>query len=129
MSDGWKAYCSLGNEGYTHWVVNHAKHFVNPENRDIHIQNIKRLWRDIKEWTKRPGILSEYFEQYFARYLFIKENYQHRHHHFFVAAARLYPPQSTRQSAGRRAPAIPLEEVEMVQDFETHSEAGLSTST
>ena len=34
--DGWKAYCSLGNKGYTHWVVNHAKHFVDPENRHPH---------------------------------------------------------------------------------------------
>ena len=45
-----------------------------------------------------------------------------------MAAACLYPPQSTSQSAGQRAPAIPLE-VETVQDFETHSEAEPSTSS
>ena len=70
VNDDWKAYCSLGNEGYTYWVINHTKHFVDPENRDIHTQNIEKLWREKKEWTKGPGIRSEYFEQYFAHYLF-----------------------------------------------------------
>ena len=128
VSDGWKAYSSLASEGYTHWVVNHAEHFVDPQNPDIHTQNIERLWRDIKEWTKRPGIKTQYFEQYFARYLFIKENFEHRHHQFFLAAARLYPPQSTREPGERRAPPIPLEEVEALHDVETDSEAGPSTS-
>ena len=79
-------------------------------------------------WTKRPGIKSEYFEQYFARYLFIKENYEHRHHRFFLAAARIYPPQSTRP-AGPRGPAIPLEEIETVEDSEGDSEAGPTPSS
>ena len=128
VSDGWKAYSSVGSEGYTHWVVNHAEHFVDPQNKEIHTQTIERFWRDIKEWTKRPGIKSQYFEQYFARYLFIKENYKHRHHQFFLAAARLYPPQSTREPAGQRAPAIPLEEVDALEELQPHCEAGPSTS-
>ena len=128
VSDGWKAYSSLRNEGYTHWVVNHSEQFVDPENPDIHTQNIERLWRDIKEWTKRPGIKTEYFEQYFARYLFIKENYKHRHHRFFVAPARLYPPQSRRASRPR-GPAVPLDELEPIEDCDAEdSQAGPSTS-
>lgn len=61
VSDGWKAYSSLWNEDYTHWVMNHAENFEDPENPHIHTQNIKRLRRDIKEWTKRLGIKSEYY--------------------------------------------------------------------
>ena len=127
VSDGWKAYSSLRNEGYTHWVINHSEHFVDPENPDIHTQNIERLWRDIKEWTKRPGMKTEYFEQYFSRYLFLKENHQHRHHQFFVAAARLYKPQSERHTTGQRAPPIPLE-FGTPDEVDTRCEAGPSTS-
>ena len=111
VSDGWKAYELLGNEGFTHWVVNHSKHFVYPSDARVHTQNIERLWRDLKEWTKRPGMRSEYFEQYFSRYLFLKENYQDRHHQFFLAAGRLYKPQSTRQHT-LPAPAVPVEDTE-----------------
>lgn len=125
VSDGWKAYSSIGNEGYTHWVINHTEHFVDPDNKEIHTQNIERLWRSVKEWSKRPGIKSEYFQQYFARYLFIDAHYEHRHHHFFLAAARLYPPQSTRQS-GQSGPPIPIEEVETLDCDEP--EARPSTS-
>ena len=103
VSDGWKAYELLGNEGFTHWVVNHSEHFVDPSDAHVHTQNIERLWRDLKEWTKRPGMLSEYFEQYFSRYLFLKENYEDRRHQFFLAAGRLYKPQLTRQ---RPLPAL-----------------------
>ena len=75
VSNGWKAYQALANEGFTHWIVNHSEHFVNPSDARVHTRNIERLWRDLKKWTKRPGIRSEYFEQYFARYIFLKENY------------------------------------------------------
>ena len=57
-------------------------------------------------------IRSEYFEQYFARYIFLKENYKHRHHQFFLAAGKLYKPQSTRQRT-LPGPAIPVEDTEL----------------
>ena len=34
-------------------------------------ENIERLWRDIKECPKRPGIRSQYLGQYLAQYLFV----------------------------------------------------------
>lgn len=43
VSDGWKAHASLRNEGHTHWVVNHSKNFVDPENHNIHTQNTKAV--------------------------------------------------------------------------------------
>ena len=92
-SDFWKAYNSLGQlpEGYTHRRINHSKNFVRG---NIHTQNIERLWRDVKEWVKRPGIRSEYLSQYLARYLFIKSVPDERRllHAFFERAALLYPP-------------------------------------
>ena len=111
VSDGWKAYHTLKEEGFTHWVVNHSEHFVDPSDARLHTQYIERLWRDLKEWTKQPGMRTEYIKQYFARYLFLKEHYQDRHHQFFLAAGRLYTPQSTRQSTVP-LPAAPTEEEE-----------------
>ena len=61
MSDGWAAYRTLKDEGYSHKVINHSEEFVDPDDRSVHTQTIERLWRDVKEWTKRPGMKTEYF--------------------------------------------------------------------
>ena len=68
-SDAWGAYRELNTHGYSHHVINHSENFVNGT---IHTQNIERVWRDIKEWIKRPGMRSKYLEQYLARYLLIQ---------------------------------------------------------
>ena len=108
ISDGWSAYNTIGNEGYTHKVVNHSENFVDPDDPSVHTQTIERLWRDVKEWCKRPGIRFEYFEQYFARYLFIKK-YRSKNlafHRFFLAAANLYQPLGNR---AENHPAYPVD--------------------
>ena len=57
------------------------------------IENIERLWRDIKEWAKRPGIRSQYLGQYLAQYLFVTSvSDQGLLHRFLKEAARVYPP-------------------------------------
>lgn len=92
-SDSWRAYSSLKDEGYTHFVVNHSKHFVDPET-GIHTNNIERVWKDIKSWVLRPGNKKSHYKQYFARYLFAYEHPDHKTilHHFLQEIARLYPP-------------------------------------
>ena len=67
-SDCWPAYKDISDLGYTHHEINHSESFVKGQ---IHMQNIERLWRVIKEWIKRPGIISCYLRQYLSRYLFI----------------------------------------------------------
>ncbi|XP_027218228.1 uncharacterized protein [Penaeus vannamei] len=62
VSDGWSAYRTISKHGYEHQVINHTEHFVNPENPEIHTQNIERLWRDVKEWSKRPGNRQEFYK-------------------------------------------------------------------
>ena len=84
---------------------------MDPSDALVHTQNIERLWRDLKEWTKQLGIKSEYFEQYFVRYIFLKENYQRHHHQFFLDAGTVYKPQSTRQCT-LPGPAVPVEDTE-----------------
>ncbi|RUS71462.1 hypothetical protein EGW08_020777 [Elysia chlorotica] len=78
-------------------VAAHRKNFVDPEDPNVHTQNIERLWKDVKSWVKRPGIRSKYLYQYLGRYLFAKAHEPSTLlHHFFVQAAKLYPPQSDR---------------------------------
>lgn len=94
ISDEWGAYNTLKDLGYTHHTINHSENFVNPSDCDVHTQNVERLWRDVKEWVKRPGIRSKFLYQYLARYLFIKAHEEDSLvHEFFVQAAALYPPQ------------------------------------
>ena len=97
ISDQWGAYNKLDQLGYTHFTINHSENFVDPEHGEIHTQNIEHLWRDVKEWVKRPGIRARFLYQYLARYLFVKAHDEDTLlHHFFVQAAKLYPPQGTR---------------------------------
>ncbi|RUS71460.1 hypothetical protein EGW08_020775 [Elysia chlorotica] len=56
-SDAFRSYHTLKDLGYTHSVVNHSKNFVDPEDPNVHTQNIERLWKDVKSWVKRPGDL------------------------------------------------------------------------
>ena len=98
-NDAWGAYRGLGEiNNYTHKVINHSKHFVDPEESTMHTQNIERLWRDIKEWSRRPGVRSKYMHQYLARYLFVTGTEEKNLlHSFLTQAALLYPPQGTKK--------------------------------
>ena len=98
-SDLWKAYNDLESAGYDHLAINHSLNFVDPDNKEIHTQNVERLWRDVKEYVKRPGIRAEYMYQYLARYLFIRSGKNHGDllHRFLLSAAKLYPPLGERE--------------------------------
>jgi hypothetical protein len=105
MSDMWKAYDTLGECGYTHHRVNHKHYFVHPEDPAIHTQNIERVWRDVKEWIKKPGIRPDYIYQYLARYLFVKKHNTSDcevFHNFWQAAAALYTPQGCKKKPSVR---------------------------
>ena len=99
FSDSFATYNSLNELGYTHYQVNHSENFVDPIDRNIHTQNIERLWRDLKESIKRPGIKTKYLYQYIARYMFMKSEKSHadRLHKFLIYAGKLYPHKSTKQ--------------------------------
>lgn len=71
-SDSWSSYNSLNVEGHRHWCVNHIVNFIDPVNIDIHTQNIERLWSDVKEYIRRPGIRKSHLRQYLAWYIFLK---------------------------------------------------------
>ena len=93
MTDCWKAYDCLKNEGYVHQTVNHRKEFVRAGG-EIHTQKIERAWGDMKSWSKRRGNSVDNLEQYVGRYLFCRKdaNQSMRLHDFLCSAAELYPP-------------------------------------
>ena len=126
MSDSWRAYWNLSKENYTHKVINHSENFVDPSDSEVHTQNIERLWRDIKEWVRRPGIKSTFLRQYISRYLFLRSSEGGREvHNFLKQVTRLYPPQqlqSTPQSIGG-APVFSLSDESSDDDDNNVSEA------
>ena len=71
-SDGWGAYHSLSNNGYTHKTVIHEENFIDPKDRNVHTQTVERMWKDLKEWCVRPGIKSIYIHQYISRWIFLE---------------------------------------------------------
>ena len=95
-SDGWGAYCGLGNAGYEHNVVIHERNFINPDDPNIHTQTIERLWRDLKEWVTRSGMRAKFMQQYLSRWLFLRHRGHARClHDFLIQAAKLYVHKKT----------------------------------
>lgn len=52
MSDEWKGYNPLRENGFVHYTVNHKRHFVDPHTL-VHTQEIERQWVDAKAFMKR----------------------------------------------------------------------------
>ncbi|KAI5736131.1 hypothetical protein M8J76_000299 [Diaphorina citri] len=93
ISDCWKAYNCLSDEGFTHLTVNHSFNFVDPDT-GAHTQNIERLWREVRSHVPRFGGIEKHFDGYLAEFHFKRAFPKHttRYHHFFKAMGILYPP-------------------------------------
>ena len=103
ISDCWKAYARLNNEGFTHLTVNHSLNFVDPET-GVHDQNIERSWRDLRSSVPKYGKRKQHYDGYLAEYQF-KRAYQRnetRLHHFLKIAGQMYKntPSAAEQPAG-----------------------------
>ena len=123
-SDLWKAYDTLKDEGYISHRINHSLNFVDPQNCQVHTQSIERLWRDVKEHIKRPGIRTKYMKQYLGRYLFLKEHGYNAFHEFLIEAKKLYPPSLTRKEKHQVRPSsIPAIEGEYDDKSENERES------
>ncbi|XP_046685377.1 uncharacterized protein LOC124371108 [Homalodisca vitripennis] len=94
ISDCWRAYDCLEDEGFVHETVNHSKEFVDPRTH-AHTNTIERTWRSVKDKIPRYGRKKTHFVGYLGEYLFKAKypNLNERIHHFWVAAAKLYPPE------------------------------------
>ena len=94
ISDCWKAYNCLEEEGYRHLTVNHSLNFVDPNNKATHTNNIERLWREAKKKVPLYGRRRKHFAGYLARSMFMMAipDPNKRLHAFLQEVAALYNP-------------------------------------
>ena len=93
ISDCWKAYDCLEQEGYVHLKVNHSLNFVDPTS-GAHTNTIERRWRDAKNLVPKYGRRKAHFIGYLATSYFklAHKEQNTRLHTFLKAAGQLYPP-------------------------------------
>ena len=71
-SDSWRAYNTLGIEGYWHYVVCHKYEFVNVATGAM-TQTIEGLWKHLKAaYRKHGGLKSQDLELFIAQWCFRK---------------------------------------------------------
>ena len=83
ISDCWKAYCSLEEEGFVHGTMNHSIEFVNSETGD-HTQTIESTWRAVKRSLPRSGTVKSLYESYFAEFIFRRKYLEDSEDKFFA---------------------------------------------
>ncbi len=74
MHDDWSAYRNLHKNGFPfHFTVVHKRNFIDPDNPDVHTQNIEREWRAVKETIKsyRPDFIDSFLSEHLYRYRFL----------------------------------------------------------
>lgn len=90
MSDLWKSYDCLNDEGYQHFAVNHSVEFVSADDHEVHTQNIERFWRDLKGAIPKYGRTPEHFPGYLHEFLFKREHDENTVHKFLEEISLQY---------------------------------------
>ncbi|XP_071629481.1 uncharacterized protein [Temnothorax longispinosus] len=95
MSDCWKSYNCLNNEGFQHATVNHSLNFVDPES-GAHTQHIERVRREVRGNIPRYGTREDHVLRYLCEFFF-KRAYSRLEQieKFFEIIAEIYPPTFT----------------------------------
>ena len=69
LSDEWRAYCQLQQDGFVHDTVNHSLNFVDPST-GVHTQNVECMWSKAKKKQKEGNGTSEpLLHSYLPEYL------------------------------------------------------------
>jgi len=92
ISDCWRAYDCLSDEGYSHLKVNHSLHFKDPES-GAHTNGIEGTWGAAKRGISRSKVKSQ-LDLYLGEYV-----WRRRHNNdfkaltksFFSNLSRIYP--------------------------------------
>ena len=71
MSDLWRSYDCLKDEGTEHLTVNHSLNFVDPDT-GAHTQGIENTWWGVKRSYPRTGTSKELIESYLQEFMWRK---------------------------------------------------------
>ena len=71
LSDCWRAYSSLVNEGFVHETVNHSIEFVSE--CGTHTNTIEGTWSALKKSLPHYGTTKDLYNSYFAEYCIRKK--------------------------------------------------------
>ena len=83
VSDCWKSYSKLSENGYQHETVNHSKEFVNSDGYNTNKQ--EGHWRHMKTSLPKFGTRKEHFSSYLAEYFW---RYKHKDSDMFKVFLR-----------------------------------------
>ena len=83
MSELWRAYNCLNDEGFQHLTVNHSLNFVDPDT-GAHTQNIENTWWVAKRSLPQTGRSRDMFENYLLEFLWCRHYRTHDGFPFFV---------------------------------------------
>ena len=94
ISDCWRAYFGLDEQGFEHLRVNHSLHFKDPET-EAHTNSIESSWRAAKAVTTASGRKKAHIPGNLAKYMFYKRCKElglDRTTEFYRLAGELYNP-------------------------------------
>lgn len=75
--DGFSSYNPLLDWGYAHYMVNHSKHFVDPQNPSVHTNTIEGLWKHLKRKINALHIgVSDRFRKLYIDEFLYQKNYK-----------------------------------------------------
>jgi transposase-like protein len=99
ISDYWKAYQCLDQEGFEHLKVNHSLNFVDPDS-GAHTNTIESTWRALKKSLPKYGTVKPLHDTYFSQYC-VKKKYIHGSEdpflEFLKLIKRIYNPETRKQ--------------------------------
>lgn len=95
ISDCWRAYDCLEDEGFQHLKVNHSLHYVNPET-GAHTNTIEAVWSAIKRMLRNTPHKDDMFDSYLFEYVWRKQHGHSMKDHVFRKflddVIKVYPP-------------------------------------
>lgn len=94
VSDGWRAYGTLANINggvYAHDIIVHERHFVDPDNPNIHTQTIESTWMRAKRKLRRQhGTSRELFPSYLCEFLWRNRVHEKHFGNILIAIHSMY---------------------------------------
>jgi IS1 family transposase len=109
ITDQWGAYEKLTDLGYPHYTIDHTRHFVHPENREIHTQHVEISWGwakyDIKRKNRGGGNLQDYLNEFCWR-----RQYKNRYKNAEVADIMAAIMEILRKNPSGEVPDRPYED-------------------